>query len=121
MYCQENEVQFALVGPNKFQTYYIGGLQQVKFAKAYSFRSVLYYSNQTPAQDVIEIIANDIRPDFWLVTFSMLYSLFTYSAVVDSKHVEDGKSLSTLPSQTRQKYGFLFQSLSPKLLLKNGT
>ena len=101
MFCIEHEVKFTLVGPNKFQTYYIGSLQQVKFARAHGIRSIFYYSNQTPATDVKEIIESGIRPDFWMVTFTMLYSLFTYSAAIDTKHVEQGLPLSKLPSQSR--------------------
>lgn len=62
------------------------------------------------------IIDGKVNPDFNLVSFTTLPSLFEYSATVDSDHLNKGGSLKDLPSRNRKIYGFMFDKLNPKLL-----
>jgi len=67
------------------------------------------------------MIENNLKPDFVMVSFSTLETLFGYSAKADIAHFAKTGSRQDLPTQTRQTYAFLIDTLSPKLLAKPGT
>lgn len=64
------------------------------------------------------MLVDQHKPDFIMVTFSILLSLISYSARIDSDHHEKGLPVEEMPSRNRQQYGFIFHNLSPKLFAK---
>jgi hypothetical protein len=69
-------------------TFYFGGFELLKMAKLFEIRTVWYYTQETPASEVTDLMSSDCRPDFVMVAFSTLETLFSYSAKADLAHFD---------------------------------
>lgn len=79
-------------------------------AKARGYNTIWYYTPE------VEYNLDGEKPDFFMVCFTMLESLFQNVAPVDSEKKKTGEPV---PSHCKYQYGFLFKSLSEKTLAKN--
>jgi hypothetical protein len=90
-------------------TFYFGkGMELLLTCKLFEIRTVWYYSQQhnnngggDESSEVAKMVKNEFKPDFVMVSFSQLPSLFSYSAKVDLDHFAKTASKDNLPSQTR--------------------
>ena len=107
----------------KSNTYFIctAVARLIDMKEKHAVRTIWFYQTHTTAEEIKMLLDCEPcdRPDFVIIAFSQLFSLFQGSAKADFEYfLKGGLDEDQVPSQRRKKYGLLMDRVTPKLLKK---